>query len=99
MVCPQGNCLIFTAEAVDKRKKLYKIIAEVGVVKYFSEVKKEDARKEILQKETQKLLDNCGKKISPAAWVALGRKTGFDFRRSISELEKLISFVGRQSAH
>jgi DNA polymerase-3 subunit delta len=34
--------------------------------------------------------------MSPPAWVALGRKTGFDFRRSISELEKLISFVGER---
>ena len=91
---PAGNCLIFTAESVDKRKKLYKIIAELGVVHDFVKVKKEGARKEILQKEAQKLLDDCGKKMSPAAWVALGRKTGFDFRRSMSELEKLISFVG-----
>lgn len=91
---PAGNCLIFTAEAVDKRKKLYKTIAEVGVVQYFSAVKKEYARKEILQQEARKLLDNCGKKMSPAAWVALGKKTGFDFRRSMSELEKLVAYIG-----
>ena len=94
---PGGNCLIFTAETVDKRKKLYKIISDLGVVHYFSEVKKEYARKEILQKEAQKLLDSCGKKMSPDAWNALGGKTGFDFRRSMSELEKLISFVGERS--
>jgi DNA polymerase-3 subunit delta len=91
---PEGNCLIFTAEAVDKRKKIYKVIEETGVIKHFSEVKKEQARAEILQKESEKLLNKFGKKMSTAAWVALGRKTGFDFRRSISELEKLISFVG-----
>lgn len=94
---PAGNCLIFTAESVDKKKKLYKIIEELGVVLHFGEVKKEYARKEILQKEAQKLLDSCGKKISPAAWIALGKKTGFDLRRSMSELEKLISFVGERS--
>lgn len=94
---PVGNCLIFTAEVVDKRKKIYKIISDLGVVHYFGEVKKEYARKEVLQKEAQKLLDSCGKKMSPAAWVALGGKTGFDFRRSMSELEKLISFVGKRS--
>lgn len=91
---PAGNCLIFTAEAVDKRKKLYKIIANAGVVKEFAKMKQEGARKEILQKHVHKLLNESGKKMSPAAWMILGRKTGFDFRRSMSELEKLISFVG-----
>lgn len=91
---PAGNCLIFTAESVDKRKKIYKTIAERGVVQEFVRVKKETARREILQKEAQKLLDSCGRKMSPAAWMALGRKTGFDFRRSMSELEKLIAFIG-----
>jgi DNA polymerase-3 subunit delta len=91
---PEGNCLILTAEDVDKRKKLYKIIAEAGVVHYFGEVKNETVRKETLQKQAQQLLDGCGKKLSPAAWIALGRKTGFDLRRSMSELEKLISYVG-----
>jgi DNA polymerase-3 subunit delta len=91
---PAGNCLIFTAEDVDKRKKIYKIIAEMGVVLHFGEVKNEAARKETLQKQAQQLLERCGKKLSPAAWVALGRKTGFDLRRSMSELEKLISYAG-----
>lgn len=93
---PGGNCLIFTAESVDKRKKIYKIIADAGVVHQFVKVEKEVVRKEILQKEAQKLLNDSGKKMSPAAWVALGRKTGFDFRRSMSELGKLISYVGER---
>ena len=94
---PAGNCLIFTAEAVDKRKKLYKIIEELGVVHYFGEVKGEAAQKGMLQKEAQKLLDRYGKKLSPAAWIALGKKTGFELRRSMSELDKLISFIGERS--
>jgi len=93
---PAGNCLIFTAEDVDKRKKLYKIIAQQGVVLHFGVVKNEAARKETLQIQAQRLLDHCGKKLTPAAWVALGKKTGFDLRRSMSELEKLISFVGER---
>lgn len=93
---PGGNCLIFTAESVDKRKKIYKIIADAGVVHHFAKVEKEVVRKEILQKEAQQLLSNSGKKMSSAAWVALGRKTGFDFRRSMSEMEKLIAYVGER---
>jgi DNA polymerase III subunit delta len=93
---PGGNCLIFTAEAVDKRGKLFKIISELGGVHYFSAARGEAAQKEILQKEAQKLLDSYGKKLSPAAWIALGKKTGFELRRSLTELEKLISFVGER---
>ena len=91
---PGGNCLIFTAEAVDKRGKLYKIISELGVVHYFGAVRGEAAQKESLKKEAQKLLDGYGKKLSPTAWIALGKKTGFELRRSLTELEKLIFFVG-----
>ena len=94
---PGGNCLIFTAEAVDKRSKLFKIISELGVVYYFSMARGEAAQKEILQKEAQKLLDGYGKKLSPTAWIALGKKTGFELRRSMTELEKLISFVGERT--
>jgi len=91
---PGGNCLIFTAEAVDKRGKIYKIISELGVVLYFGTVRGEAAQKESLKKEAQKLLDGYGKKLSPTAWIALGKKTGFELRRSLTELEKLIFFVG-----
>ena len=94
---PGGNCLIFTAEAVDKRGKPFKIISELGIVLYFGTARGEAAQKEILQKEAQKLLDGYGKKLSPAAWIALGKKTGFELRRSMTELEKLISFVGERT--
>ncbi len=94
---PGGNCLIFTAEAVDKRGKPFKIISELGIVLYFGTARGEAAQKEILQKEAQKLLDGYGKKLSPAAWIALGKKTGFELRRSMTELEKLISFAGERT--
>jgi DNA polymerase-3 subunit delta len=89
-----GNCLIFTAETVDKRRKIYKMVAERGVVLNFSPAKGEAAQKEVLQKEIQKLLDRYKKKLSPAAWLNLGAKTGFELRRSLTEIEKLIFFVG-----
>lgn len=91
---PGGNCLIFTAENADKRKKIFKVIAQNGIVEHFSTAKGEAAQKEVLQKEIKKLLDRYHKKMTPAAWVSLGKKTGFELRRSIMELEKLIFFVG-----
>ena len=91
---PEKNCLIFTAENVDKRKKIYKIITQHAIVLHFSTAKGEAAQKEILQKEIKKLLDRYHKKMTPAAWISLGKKTGFELRKSIMELEKLIFFVG-----
>lgn len=94
---PTGNCLILTAETVDKRKKIFKIIEKMGLVLHFGEIKGEAATKEILKLEAQKLLGSCGKSMAPAAWIVLGRKTGFQLRPSLNELQKLISFVGERS--
>ena len=91
---PAGNCLILTTDTVDKRKKIFKIISDAGVVLYFGQTKGEAAQKELLKSQARKLLDYYGKQLTPAAWIALGKKTGFDLRRSITELEKLIFFVG-----
>jgi DNA polymerase-3 subunit delta len=94
---PGGNSIIFTAETVDKRKKLYKIISEQGCALHFGTPKGEAAQKDSLQKEAQKILDRYGKKLSPAAWITLGKKTGFELRKSIMELEKLVFFVGSRA--
>lgn len=91
---PAGNCVIFTAQSVDKRKKLYKIIEEVGTVLHFEELKTESALRESFREEAQKLLADSGKYLSDAAWMALGRKTGFQPRNTLNELQKLIYFVG-----
>ncbi|MHB8139275.1 MAG: DNA polymerase III subunit delta [Smithellaceae bacterium] len=91
---PVGNCLILTADAVDKRKKIFKVIDKAGIVLHFGEMKGETATREALKFEAQKLLGRCGKSLVPAAWITLGKKTGFQLRPSLNELQKLISFVG-----
>ena len=91
---PAGNCLILTTDAVDKRKKIFKIVSEAGVVLYFGHAKGEAAQKELLKNSARKLLESYGKNLTPAAWIVLGKKTGFELRRSLAELEKLIFFVG-----
>lgn len=94
---PAGNCLILMADTVDKRKKTYKILEKSGVVLHFGEIKGESATKETFRQEAQKLLDRCGKSMAPAAWIALGKKTGFQLRPSLNELQKLILFAGEKT--
>ena len=94
---PADNCLILTAEVVDKRKKIFKVIDKAGIILHFGQIKGETATKETLKREAQKLLDESGKSLAPTAWIALGKKTGFQLRPSLNELQKLISFVGERS--
>jgi DNA polymerase-3 subunit delta len=94
---PAGNCLVLTATSVDKRKKIFKIISDVGMVVHFGEVKAAAAKEETLKTAAQERLNSYGKKMKPAAWIALGKKTGFELRRSLNELEKVILFVGDKS--
>jgi DNA polymerase-3 subunit delta len=95
---PAGNCIILTADIVDKRKKIFKIVSDAGVVLYFGQTKGEAAQKELLKSQARKLLESNGKNLTPAAWIALGKKTGFELRRSLAELEKLVFFVGDRSS-
>lgn len=94
---PAGNCLIFTSENADKRKKIFKIITQQGIVLPFTRARGETAQKEIQQNEIQKLLDRYQIKLTPAAWISLRKKTGFNLRRSIMEVEKLISYAASKS--
>ena len=95
---PSGNCLILTADTVDKRKKIFKVIEQNGTVLEFAAAKGEALTKETLKTEARKLLDRCGKTMTSDAWTALGKKTGFELRPSINELQKLINFVGDRPA-
>lgn len=94
---PAENCLILTAEAVDKRKKIFKVIEKAGIILHFGQIKGEAATKDTFRREARKLLDESGKSLTPAAWIALGKKTAFQLRPSLNELQKLILFVGDQS--
>ncbi|MDD3248850.1 MAG: DNA polymerase III subunit delta [Smithella sp.] len=93
---PAGNCLMLTADAVDKRKKIFKVIQKTGVVLHFGKIK-EAATRETLKGEARKLLDGCGKSLTSAAWAALGKKTGFRLRPSLNELQKLVVFAGEKA--
>lgn len=91
---PDSNYLILTADFVDKRKKLVGIIADIGVIINFSKEKGEGKQRNTLLQAAKDMLQREGKKLSPGALKALGRKTGFSLRESMGELEKLITYTG-----
>jgi DNA polymerase-3 subunit delta len=93
----EGNCLILTAEAVDRRKKLFKTIASVGKILSFTKVKGEARQQQAVQEMAGELLRRAGKRLSSGAWTALGQKTGFDLRESIGAIGKLITYAGEKT--
>ncbi len=93
---PEGNCLILTAGAVDKRKKLYKTISEIGLILHFPSAKRETEKTELLSEAARDLLSERGKSLSPGALSALAKKTGFDIQASMEELEKLMTYAGER---
>jgi len=93
---PEGNHLIMTAETADKRKRLFKIISEQGVILHFSQVKGEARQKNALMDTAKDLLAKTGKKVTPGAWIAIGKKTGFNLADSMGALEKLIIYTGER---
>lgn len=90
---PAGNHLILTAETVDKRKKLFKMIETVGIALEFIKAKGEAKQQGLLMENARHLLSAKGKKMTPDAWLALGKKTGFHLRVSMTSLEKLITYT------
>ena len=91
---PDGNCLIMTAGAVDKRKRLFKAMKEMGIVLSFSMSRNESEQKGLFKDRIRDALAKRGKRLAPDAFLALGEKTGFKLRDSLKEIEKLIVHVG-----
>jgi len=93
---PEGHCLIMTAGAVDRRKKLFRVITETGVVLAFNRSRAEEKQKDQMLEAAGEVLRRKGKSMGPEAMMALGRKTGFDLRKSMAEIEKLIAYTGER---
>lgn len=93
---PPGNHLILTADTADKRKKLFKVVAECGKIVFFPRPKGDVRQKQVLMAAAAELLAARGKRMTPAAWTALGDKTGFELRTSMGALEQLISYTGER---
>jgi DNA polymerase III subunit delta len=96
---PEKNHLVITADLVDKRRKLFKIIKEHGVIIDCS-VPKGDRRADkiaqeaVLAERMETLLRRYDKVMTKKAYQDLYALTGFDIDTFSDNLEKLIDFVG-----
>jgi DNA polymerase-3 subunit delta len=96
---PTGNHLLITVDTVDKRKKLFKMVRELGVVVDCSvptgDRKADKKIQEAVLLETMNtVLAESGKSIDRDAFTALQEMTGFNIRAFTVNVEKLVNFVG-----
>jgi len=97
---PQNNILILVTEYVDKRKKLYKTINDIGVIIDFSIQRMrrdsadiEDEEMGALSQKANELLKKSDKAFGKGAFETLANKTGFNMGIFLNELEKVILSV------
>jgi DNA polymerase-3 subunit delta len=98
---PRNHCLIITAETIDKRRRLFKVIHGMGLIVDCSVPKSERqadkaVQDSVLALKKEDLLKKSGKTISGPAYASLRGMTGFDLRTFSDNLTKLIDFVGER---
>ncbi len=96
---PPNKTLILVAEAVDKRKKLYKLLEKTGVIIDLSVDTggTTAARKDqeaVLTELARQTLAEFGKKLAPALLPRLLERVGFHPVALVREVEKLALSVG-----
>ncbi|MDM8551007.1 hypothetical protein QUF72_13050 [Desulfobacterales bacterium HSG2] len=96
---PEGNHLIITTDMGDRRRKLFKVIDEKGVIIDCSVPKgsRMADRKEqevVLGERMREILSQSGKTMDRNAYQAMYEMTGFDLRTFCNNLEKLVSYAG-----
>ena len=96
---PEEQCLLLTSDTVDKRRSLYRLMEEKGVVVDFtvasgSSRQVRSQQEKVLRNLAQETLSAAGKTIEPEALTLLFERTGFNLWALKTQLEKLMSFTG-----
>jgi len=99
---PFEHCLILATDTVDKRRTLYRLIEEKGVVADFSVLsgggrKARSQQESVLRNLAEETLSAAGKKIEPQALSLLLERTGFNLWALKTQVEKLVDFVGDET--
>jgi DNA polymerase-3 subunit delta len=96
---PKGHHLLITTDWIDRRRTLYKIIGERGVV-VDCEVPKGDRRADkeaqeaALADHMKRILQPTGKTLNREAFLALCERTGFDLGTFSNNLQILVDYAG-----
>ncbi|MDQ7782504.1 MAG: hypothetical protein RDU20_06485 [Desulfomonilaceae bacterium] len=96
---PEGTVLIFTAPAVDRRKKVVKVIEKRGrVVECAAREQKYGGGldRSFFDRRVKEWFVEKGKKIAQDALDEMYARSGKEIRRLHGEMEKLIGFVGER---
>jgi DNA polymerase-3 subunit delta len=99
---PSEHCLLITTDTIDRRRSLYRLMEEKGIVADFSVTsgtgrKARSQQEAVLRNLAKRILSAAGKKIEPEALSLLLERTGFNLWALKTQLEKIISFVGEES--
>ncbi len=96
---PKDHHLIITTDLIDRRRKLYKVLSETGVivdcsVATGSRQADKNAQEAALKERMAAILKKFNKQMDTAAFRALYEKTGFNMRSFCAGVEKLVDYVG-----
>ena len=96
---PEEHCLLLATDTVDKRRSLYRLMEDKGIVVDFgvasgSSRKVRSQQENVLRNLAEEILSAAGKTIEPKALALLFERTGFNLWALKTQLEKLMSFVG-----
>ncbi len=97
---PRNHYLVLTASTIDKRKKVYKAIQENGLIIDCSVAKGArkvdlDEQRAVLQSVAEQFISRAGKTLDNQAFHALVDLTGFNLDQFSQNLEKLITYAGK----
>ncbi len=96
---PEGTVLVFTAPAVDKRKKIFKTVEQKGhVIECTVQQEKYGTGmdKTFFEERVREVLSRAGKEIAPDALEKMYTRSGKEIRQLESELGKLVGYVGER---
>jgi len=96
---PHGHHLILTTDGIDRRRTLYKLISEKGVVLDCAVPKGDrradkEAQEAVLADHMKSALEPTRKSMNREAFLALCEMTGFDLGTFSNNLQILIDYAG-----